>query len=386
MTEAVERFGQVFTPSYMVETMLALRRNRGRTLEPSAGNGAFFNRLKAEGAACVGLEIDAKIAPTGVLTQDFFTYPVTEKFDTIIGNPPYVRFQDIPARTRAMLPMRLFDRRTNLFLFFIEKCARHLHPGGELIFIVPREFIKLTAARKLNAWLYQEGSITDFFETGDAPIFGAHTPNCAVFRFEKGRFDRTLHDGRHGVEREGQLLFVRDATCSLALSALFTVKVGAVSGADEIFIHPEGNLDFVCSRTAKTGQTQRMFHGVVHPHLEAYKERLLQRRVRPFDESNWWMWGRDCPQTRAPRIYVNSRTRRPAPFFLHDCPHFDGSVLALFPRDERLKKPGLRTLMRLLNERVDWQALGFVCDGRYLFTQRSLQYCLLPEDFAPFLP
>jgi adenine-specific DNA-methyltransferase len=40
----------------------------------------------------------------------------------------------------------------------------------------------------------------------------------------------------------------------------------------------------------------------------------------------------------------------------------------------------------LLNKEVDWQELGFVCDGRFLFTQRSLQTCLLPEKFARFLP
>jgi adenine-specific DNA-methyltransferase len=52
---------------------------------------------------------------------------------------------------------------------------------------VPREFIKLTAAKKLNAWLYEQGSITHFYETGDTRVFGEHTPNCAIFRFEKGR-------------------------------------------------------------------------------------------------------------------------------------------------------------------------------------------------------
>ena len=54
-----------------------------------------------------------------------------------------------------------------------------MRPGGELVFIVPREFIKLTAARKLNAWLYAQGSITHFYETGDARVFDEHTPNCA---------------------------------------------------------------------------------------------------------------------------------------------------------------------------------------------------------------
>ena len=37
----------------------------------------------------------------------------------------------------------------------------------------------------------------------------------------------------------------------------------------------------------------------------------------------------------------------------------------------------------MLNE-VDWHELGFVCDGRFLFTQRSLEQTLLPEDFTQF--
>ena len=40
----------------------------------------------------------------------------------------------------------------------------------------------------------------------------------------------------------------------------------------------------------------------------------------------------------------------------------------------------------MLNKEVDWQQLGFVCDGRFIFTQRSLQTCLLPDKFARYLP
>ena len=41
----VEQLGQVFTRDDVVSGMLALRRNRGRVLEPSAGDGAFSSRL-----------------------------------------------------------------------------------------------------------------------------------------------------------------------------------------------------------------------------------------------------------------------------------------------------------------------------------------------------
>jgi adenine-specific DNA-methyltransferase len=382
----VRNLGQVFTPPAIVEFMLGLCRNGGRALEPSAGDGAFFHRLRATRAEVVGIELDARVAPPGVRVQDFFTYPERERFASIVGNPPYVRYQDVPDGTRALLPMRLFDRRSNLFLFFIEKCVRHLEPGGELVFIVPREFIKLTAARKLNAWLYQTGSITDFHETGDRRIFGDYLPNCAIFRFEKDRFDRRLHDGRTFSETGGQLLFLAD-DYQLPLAELFEVRVGAVSGADDIFTHPDGNLEFVCSKTAETGTTRRMLYGIRHPHLEAHKERLLARRVQTFDERNWWLWGRAHPiDDRRPRIYVNARTRRKQPFFLHDSPHFDGAILALFPRQPDISQRQLQQLTELLNTAVAWQELGFVCDGRYLFTQRSLQNCRLPARvFAPFL-
>ncbi len=365
--------------------MLDLCANKGRTLEPSAGDGAFMYALKQRCRDCVGIEIDPRVAPEGALVRDFFDYPLSEQFDTIIGNPPYVRFQDVAVNTKKSLKSELFDARSNLFLFFIEKCIRHLKPGGELVFIVPREMIKLTAAKKLNAWLYTQGSITHFYETGDVRVFDDHTPNCAIFRFEKGRMDRHMADGRRFVEVDGQLMFLREDH-SVRFADVFTVKVGAVSGADQIYTHPKGNMEFVYSKTVETGETRRMLYGIKHPHLDKHKEELLARRVKTFDESNWWQWGRHFPINLKPRIYVNGRTRKAEPFFLHDCNAFDGSVLALFPKNERIIRRDLIECAMMLNREVDWQQLGFVCDGRFLFTQRSLQNCLLPEKFARYLP
>jgi adenine-specific DNA-methyltransferase len=381
----VAQLGQVFTPPNVVAFMLDLCKNTGRVMEPSVGDGAFLNALQSRQADCVGIEIDPRVAPAGALVQDFFDYPLSQQFDSIIGNPPYVRLQDVAAETRNKLQSRLLDGRSNLFLFFIEKCIQHLKPGGELIFIVPRELIKLTAAKKLNAWLYSQGSITHFYETGDVRVFGEHTPNCAIFRFEKGNFDRRMADGRTFTEVDGQLMFLREAY-KISLADIFTVKVGAVSGADQIYTHPAGNMEFVYSKTADNGETRRMLYGIKHPHLDKHKTELLARRVRPFDESNWWQWGRAFPINNFPRIYVNGRTRKQEPFFLHDCDSFDGSILALFPKNPRIARRDLIECTMMLNKEVDWQELGFVCDGRYLFTQRSLQTCLLPDKFSRYLP
>jgi adenine-specific DNA-methyltransferase len=378
----VPTLGQVFTPESIVRTMLALRMNRGRVLEPSAGEGAFSRRIPG----CVAIELDGRITPPGARSMDFFALGMEDRFETIIGNPPYVRYQDIFPGTKKLLDAGRFDGRTNLFLFFIEKCIRHLTDGGELIFIVPREFIKLTAAARLNDWLYEEGTITHWIETGDAKIFSDAVPNCAIFRFVRGDFSRKtfcrrINDAeweeRKMTHFRGQIVFTH-STLSVPLDGLFDVKVGGVSGADDIYTHPEGNLEFVYSRTAKTGETRRMIYNIRHPHLEQYKARLLARRVQKFDESNWWQWGRDYCKIPGPRVYVNGRTRNRRPFFTHPCEAYDGSILALFPKVEM----DARRAVDLLNHAVPWEELGFIVDGRYLFTQRTLATLMLPGVFS----
>ena len=371
----VKQLGQVFTPPDIVRRMLSLRKNRGAVLEPSAGNGAFLRHLES---GAVGLEIDpTHAAASGAIRMDFFDYPAENKFDTIIGNPPYVRHRDIPEATRKKLKSPLLDGRANLFLFFIEKCAHHLRDGGELIFITPRDFLKLTAASRLNRMLHDSGTITDCIETGDARIFADASPNCAIWRFVKGDFSRRTADGRKFSLMNGQIAFVQsDYTAPLA--DIFAVKVGAVSGMDAVFANPRhGNRDFVCSQTAATGNTRRMIYNIRPDCLLPHKQQLMARKIRPFNESNWWQWGRAHFESKLPRLYVNAKTRARAPFFTHPSPDYDGSVLALFPRRA---SADLSRLCAMLNE-VDWKELGFVCDGRFLFGQRSLQTCLLPSVF-----
>ena len=371
--------GQVFTPPAIVARMLALVKNRGRVLDPACGDGAFSNEFPG----CVAIEIDPAHCPPGSLNLDFFAYPEDEKFDTIIGNPPYVKARDILSQTRIRLSSQLLHGHANLCFHFIEKCVRHLKPGGELVFITPRDFLKATGAAKLNTWLVDQGSFTDMIELGDARIFSGAMPNCIIWRFERGNFERRLSDGRRMRQAGGQLMFTR-GIYSVPLASVFQVKVGGVSGADDIYTNTElGNADFVCSRTAQTGELRRMIYEIKPPYLEQFKERLLARRVTKFDESNWWRWGRHHHVSDAPRIYVNGRTRMEKPFFLNDCRNYDGAVLALFPRRQDLTPDDLALLVDLLND-VDWEELGFVCDGRHLFAQRSLEQALLPESFARF--
>ena len=374
----IRHTGQVFTNQQVVARMLALRKNHGPVLEPSCGQGAFMRQLEA---GAVGIERDgdlAQLSPGRIHTMDFFDYSITNQFDTIVGNPPYVRHRDIQPSTKHLLTSRRLNRRGNLYLYFIEKCIHHLNPaGGELIFITPRNFIHLTSAAPLNQWLNTLGGFTHFYDLGDSSIFGPYTPNCAIWRFEMGNFSRRLNDNKTYKIQNGQIFFAKERSV-LSLGDLCHIKVGAVSGADTIFMNAKiGNTDFVYSRTAQTQQTRRMLYAAYHAALQPYKQQLLKRRVRKFDETNWWQWGRRYYESTAPRIYVNTKTRNQKPFFIHRALAYDGSILACFAR----KRLNLHKLCADLNALVQWKDLGFICDGRYLFSQRSLENAPLPSYF-----
>ena len=365
LTFNVKHLGQVFTPHEIVKKMIGLRKNKGSLLEPSAGTGSFSSKFKN----IVSIEIDKNIVKDkNTLVCDFFKYSTQNQFQTIIGNPPYVRFQDIPQKTKKRLPMDLFDKRSNLYLFFIEKCIRHLTKAGELIFITPRDFLKSTNSVKLNKILYKEGSFTDFYELGDDKIFKGYSPNCAIWRWQKGLKNRKLSCGKTFFYSQGQIWFGKHKLQS-HLSDYFDIKVGAVSGADHIFSNQKyGNIHIVCSETRRTKNKRTMIYNKKCKYLNGFKNELLNRKIKKFNENNWWEWGRKYHHQEGERIYVNCKTRQKDPFFISLDQAYDGSVLALFPKIKMDLSKAVDTL-----NKTKWQDLGFVCGGRLIFSQRSLQ-------------
>lgn len=385
--DKVKNLGQVFTPIDIVCKMSKMIKNNGSILEPSCGEGVFSEFIKNNfNNDLTSLEIDPDNFKEGFIIMDFFNLKLTQKYDTIIGNPPYVAFKNIYKETLDIIQKTDFlsdyDNRTNLYIYFIRKCVEHLKENGEIIFITPREFIKSTSSIKLNNFLYENGTITDWYEYGDQVVFKGYSPTVVIWRFEKDNFSRitkTNNGDKNFNINDGQISFT-SSDYNIKFSDLFFVKVGAVSGLDEIFTNDLGNKDFVCSFTNKTGDLKRMFYNVKSEYLEQYKERLINRKIKSFNENNWWQWGRGLYESSEKRIYVNCKTRDKNPFFTHECKYYDGSVLAIFPKNNI----NIDESIELLNN-VDWNELGFLVGGRLCFTQKSLENTNLPSSFKKLI-
>lgn len=356
--DKIKEFGQVFTKDDEVQFMLNLRQNFGRVLEPFAGNGAFSSKLPG----CVSLEFDSDVCPQGTLNIDFFDYPVSEKFETIITNPPYVQGKRIVPSTRAKIQSSL-PGKTNLYIFCIEKMLNHLADGGELILLNPLDFLRTTSSSiALNKRLLAEGAITHLYDVSGQNIFvNANPDSCCVWRYVKGQKQglvETETGQRELIEHNGRIFLVPTGSdFSVPFDELFYVKVGAVSGQGEKFFDENGT-QFVFSKTVSTGGTRGMDY-----------------------QPGAWIRNKPSQEDRdQPRVYVNCKTLHPQPFFVHQCKDWDGSILAIFPKNP---VANVADIVREFNL-VDWDSLGFRWHSKFVFTSGSLTNCLLPTSFNKF--
>ena len=344
--EKVERYGQVFTKPNMVQHMISLMENikGGGILEPSVGIGNFYRPLVEQFGKehVVGVELDASICPDECLNCDFFSLGTGRTFDTIIGNPPYVKYNKILPDTKSLLSDIPLNGLSNLYLYFIWRCIDLLNPNGELIFVVPRDFIKTTSARPLNRRLFAEGGFTWFEEFGDKNIFDNAQPNVAIFRWVKG--------GQHKIditENGGFLSFSNKS--GVTVGEVFDVYVGGVSGDNEKYYSESGNVELIVSTTVKDGKTKKAIY--TNPSEWIRKLRMIPGR----------------------KIFVNSKTRNPRPFYVHDCCYFDGSVLCLKLKSD---KYNVDEVCELLNSN-DWAEQGFKVGGRLVFGQKNIQNAII---------
>lgn len=282
-TNPAKLSGAYYTPEDVASSLVrwALRSSTDRMLDPSCGDGRFI----AEHRCSVGVEQDPAAAEEArqrapwalIHTGDFFTWAVQteERFDCVVGNPPFIRYQTFKGRTRE-LALRYcagrgvhFSGLTSSWAPFLVAAASLLRPGGRIAFVVPAEIghapyaaplleylvgrferVQIVAIREKlfpglseDCWLlYAEGfggecseirfSILDrFAPCAQPPTAYLNVDVNEWRRFAKRRLRTYL------LPPDARALYMQRAAAPdvRRLSQLASVGIGYVSGANEFF-------------------------------------------------------------------------------------------------------------------------------------------------------
>ena len=234
--------GQVYTPLHIVQKILdAIGLDSpgflGKPiLDPACGDGRFLVEVVrriirispaeklTENLLCVhGWDIDARalslcrqaldqeLMPLGLSVpwrlskRDALKLgKITETFDYIVGNPPYIRIQHLPEKQRTYLQKNyLFCRSgsTDTYVAFFELAARLLTNRGLCGFITPNSYFFSETARPLRHFFLENrnlrlitnyGSVRVFDKTGTyaaITIFGKQSASDFCYEMSSAQFD-----------------------------------------------------------------------------------------------------------------------------------------------------------------------------------------------------
>ncbi|GAA4417441.1 Eco57I restriction-modification methylase domain-containing protein [Nibrella viscosa] len=96
-------------------------------------------------------------------------------FDVVIGNPPYIRQEEIKAiKPYLAQQYQTYAGTADLLVYFIEKGLCLLKPGGHFSFIIANKFTRAGFGKPLRQWLKQ-WQLTELYDFGDLPVFDEAT-------------------------------------------------------------------------------------------------------------------------------------------------------------------------------------------------------------------
>ena len=255
-----------------------------------------------------------ELAGAWLVQGDFLLAPLPGKFDFVVGNPPYVRQELIPAALLQDYRRRfltLYDR-ADLYIPFIERSLGLLAPNGKLGFICADRWMKNRYGGPLRALVSRDFHLRAYVDMTDTPAFHsavmaypaitlmARAPSgptrvAAPPQIEKQalkRLAQALTSSQPSpLVRElcnvvsGEEPWMLQACEQIALvrriESLFPrleeagckVGIGVATGADKVFIGPMDALDveddrklpLAMTKDLVTGRIQWRGQGVINP-------------------------------------------------------------------------------------------------------------------------
>jgi hypothetical protein len=233
----IEPKGIVFTKRWVVELLLDLSGYRSDknlvdalAIEPAAGDGAFLGpmierlvescgNLGRSLAECehslIAYELTEKsaararavaqnilinrgakrslakrLADTWVLTRDYLLDANSGQADFIIGNPPYVRLEDIPEEMASVYrnAYPTMRGRADLYVAFFEAALRQLKTGGVCAFICADRWMRNQYGAELRQLITSAYSVEMLLSMHHANAFDDEVdayPAITVIRYKK---------------------------------------------------------------------------------------------------------------------------------------------------------------------------------------------------------
>jgi adenine-specific DNA-methyltransferase len=212
------KFGQYFTPPSVAEFMVKwVSDGAGTLFDPAVGTGAFQFAAMNLGlrVKLIGCEKDSLVREmfrsslagqnTTLAANDYFSMEARQ-FDSIVCNPPYLRFQNFENRQEIGAALGcIFNARfsglLNASSAFLLRALSDLKPGGRLAFLMPLEFLAAGYGEKVKELLLINSSYLHFVRiSGEKEVFpGVITSVGMVFLtkgFQEGGLVRFSDIGR----------------------------------------------------------------------------------------------------------------------------------------------------------------------------------------------
>lgn len=240
--------GIYFTPKNIVTDMINICKKHNkkikRVLEPSCGSCQVINEVdKAfEDIQIDGVEFNNTIFTeikalehtnnTNLMNNDYLKYVPEEKYDLIIGNPPYFVMSKKDVDT---IYYNYFDGRPNIFVLFIIKAMFELKMNGILAFVLPKNFLNCNYYNKLREHIvdnFKIVSIKDhsnekYIETGQDTIvliIQKRKKRTINIKYVLKFGENTIFNTKEGIKKLKE--YYKDATTLKNMK--FEVKVGTV--------------------------------------------------------------------------------------------------------------------------------------------------------------
>ena len=171
--------GIYFTPPETIKKNIQylqpFMQNIKEVLEPSCGSCEYISQIrqKYNNINITGIELNTDIFETikifqnnntKLLNDNYITYDFKNKFDLIIGNPPYfvIKKQDVPNIYHSY-----YEGRPNIFILFIIKSLHLLSSDGILSFVLPKNFLNCLYYDKTRKYINENYKILKIIECTD---------------------------------------------------------------------------------------------------------------------------------------------------------------------------------------------------------------------------